>query len=282
MQKQEDSIGPASSVRIGLQLWCAHSADLLDLRIEQTCVAVLSDDERDRASRFRFDRHRLEYIAAHALVRNALAHHRSLPPEAWRFCVNKHGKPSPESACDLQFNLSTCEQLVVCLVAQGRDVGVDAEPLTRGEEIARQKADFFSPAEREQLDQLYGAAQLDRAVSLWVLKEAYTKARGLGLTLPLQKMTFLYGDKEGIRLNTEPEIGNDSSMWRFTLVDHAEHRIAVVTSVFSGILENDERRVESLELTVCEARPPLNDPVRIGQPSTEWFPRAYGGSGNLL
>ena len=274
MQQHEDPVGQAPPLSTSPQLWCAHPSDLLDPRIEQACAAVLSDDERDRAARFRFDRHRLEYIAAHSLVRNALAHHHALPPEQWRFMVHRHGKPAPVPACGLQFNLTTCEQLVVCLVAQGREVGVDAEPLTRAKEIVRLKRNFFSPEEQEQLDLLPDAAQLDRALSLWVLKEAYTKARGLGLTLPLQSLTFLLGGEEGIQLQARPETDSDPSMWRFAQFDHAGHRIAIMTTAFPAIWAHDACRSESLKLTVWEARPPLGEPTRINLPSPEWYPRA--------
>ena len=257
-----------------LQLWCAHPADLRDESIERACLAVLSDNEHKKASRYVFARHRREYIAAQALARNALAHNYPLPPKEWRFLRGTHGKPSPEPACGLHFNLSTCEELVVCLVSREGEVGVDTEPLTRGKMIVELKDEVFTPAERKQLDQLDGAAQLDRAVSMWVLKEAYTKARGFGLKLPLQGISFLFGDEQGIRLETEPKVDEDPSSWRFCLVDYAGHRVAAVTSAPSAILANKEDRVGNMNLEVSLVRPPLGESQRIDLPREQWFPKA--------
>jgi 4'-phosphopantetheinyl transferase len=256
-----------------LQLWCAHPATLRDESIEQACLAVLSDGEHKKASRYVFERHRHEYIAAQALARNALSRHEPRPPKEWRFLRGPHGKPAPEPACGLHFNLSTCEELVVCLVSREGEVGVDAEPLTRDKMIVELKDEVFTPAERAQLDQLQGAEQLDRAVSMWVLKEAYTKARGFGLKLPLQGISFLFGDEHGIRLETEPKVDEHPSSWRFCLVDYAGHRVAAVTSAPAAILANKEDRIGNLSLEVLLAQPPLNEPHKIDLPREQWFPR---------
>jgi 4'-phosphopantetheinyl transferase len=256
-----------------LQLWCAYPSDLRNESVERACAAVLSDYEREKASRFVLERHRHEYIAAHALVRNALSHQHPFPPETWQFRMNTYGKPTPETNRGLQFNLSTCEELVVCLVARGVEVGVDAEPLTRGEEIVSLKDEVFTPAEGRQLDQMDGAARLDRAVSLWVLKEAYTKARGFGLALPLRTISFLFGGLDGIRLEAESKVDADPSSWRFCLIDLAGHRVAAVTYNFSAVGTSDESRAGHSELEVVEVRPPLCEPKKIDVFRSEWFPR---------
>jgi len=256
-----------------LQLWCAHPADLRNESVARACAAVLSDHERKKASRYVFDRHRHEYIAAQVLARNALSHHRTLPPEAWQFRRGPHGKPAPEPDCGLHFNLSTCEGLVVCLVARGTEVGVDTEPLARGETIVGLKEEIFTPAERRQLDELDGAARPDRAVSMWVLKEAYTKARGLGLTMPLMGFSFLFGGDDGIRLETELKVDENPSSWRFCLVDYAGHRVAAVAAAAPAVPGNAECRMGNLSLEVLLAQPPLDEPRRIDLPREQWYPR---------
>jgi 4'-phosphopantetheinyl transferase len=256
-----------------LQLWCAYPGDLGDESVAKACASVLNDDERKKASRFVFERHRHQYIAAQALARNALAHHYPLPPEAWQFCKGAHGKPAPEPACGLHFNLSTCEELVVCLVGRGIEVGVDAEPLARGETIAGLKQEIFTRAERNQLEQLHGEEKHDRAVSMWVLKEAYTKARGMGLLMPLQGFSFLFGGDEGIRLQTEPEVNDGAGSWRYCLVDHAGHRVAAMAAVSGAATGKDGGDGEGVKLEVLLAQPPLAEPKRIDFPRAEWFPR---------
>ncbi len=122
-------------------------------------------------------------------------------------------------------------------------MGVDAEPLTRTEEIAGLAGDVFSAREQEQLQALAGAERLDRALSLWVLKEAYIKARGLGLALALRKFSFVFGGAEGIRLELDPSLGDAAERWRFRLLDHAGHRVALmVERPAAGAVEMWEAR----------------------------------------
>jgi len=64
----------------------------------------------------------------------------------------------------------------------------------------------FSPVEQAQLAALADAEKLDRALSLWTLKESYIKARGLGLLVPLDEFSFVFGGAEGIRLEIDPRL----------------------------------------------------------------------------
>lgn len=266
--RPDESDSPGGEV---LELWCAYPPELEAESVERACAAVLSDEERENASRFLHDRHRRESIAAHALVRNALAHNHPLPPEAWRFQVNEFGKPAAEPACGVQFNLTTCERLVACLIAHGTEVGVDAEPTARSKEIAALEEAVFSPAERMQLKALSGEARQERALSLWVLKEAYTKARGMGLTLPLPSLSFLFGGEEGIRLEADLAVDEDPSRWRFCLVDYAGHRLAAVAAANHAKTAGASGE---FHLQVMEARPPIGEPIRVALPREAWFPRS--------
>ncbi len=260
-----------------LELWFAHPADLADPAVEEACAAILDDAERARAGRFRFDRHRREFLATHALARVALSHAHSLPQQSWRFSVNKYGKPSPAPECGLRFNQSNSVELAVCLVskigstvaarpganngANAAEVGVDVESFTRAVEILALAPRVFSEAERAQLGALSAAARPDRALSLWTLKEAYIKARGMGLSLPLREISFLFDGPRAIRFAAAPEVDRDPSRWRFCRLDHAGHRIALaVESAAAGAFE------------AFEARPPLGPPLRLSLESPVWFP----------
>ena len=154
---------------------------------------LLSDDELARCSAFKFDRHAREFLATHALARIALSHHHSLAPQAWRFALNSYGKPAAEPECGLRFNLSNSPGLVVCLIASGADVGVDVEPCARAGKIAELAPEALSPLELAQFEALREDEKLDRALRLWTLKESYIKARGMGLSLPMKKFSFLFG-----------------------------------------------------------------------------------------
>ena len=256
-----------------LELWIAYPGDLEEPAVEERCTAILDDDERVRASRFRFDRHRREYLATHALARVALSHAHELPPYAWRFTVNRYGKPSPIPECGVRFNQSNSLELTVCLIAlpgahsgvAATEVGVDVESFARAEGIVPLASRVFSAAERAQLDALPATDRPERALSLWTLKEAYIKARGMGLSLPLQQISFLFDGPNAdgpdtIRFQVAQGVDDDPGRWRFCRFDHAGHRIALaVEAAAAG------------ELEIFEARPPLGPPTRLSLASPSWF-----------
>jgi 4'-phosphopantetheinyl transferase len=260
------SQNPTGSV--GLELWLAYPSDLAEPAVEEACAAILDDDERARAARFRFARHRLEFLATHALTRVALSHAHALPPRAWSFSINKYGKPSPNSECGLRFNQSNSLELAVCLIARTEstdsaiaEVGVDVESLARAEEIVPLAPRVFSTAERAQLDALPAIARPDHALSLWTLKEAYIKARGMGLSLPLDGISFLFDGEQAMRFEVAPSVDDDSGRWRFCRFDHDGHRVALaVEANAAGPLE------------IFEVRPPTGKPTRLGLSSPAWFP----------
>ena len=250
-----------------LCLWSAYPDDMGPEEIAQSCARLLSEEELARWQSFRFDRHRREYLTTRALVRTALSYYHPRAPEAWRFELNVHGKPRVEPDCDLRFNLSNSPGLVVCLIAQGTEVGVDIEPCEHAENIAQLAPEVFSALELAQLENLHGAEKLDRVLSLWTLKEAYIKARGLGLSLPLNTFSFLFGGMQGIRLELDASLQNEPGQdWRFCLLDYAGHRIALMAS-----------RTTPPALQQWEARPVLAPPTRLTSGGERWFPATGAG-----
>ena len=142
---------------------------------------ILTQDERDRAARFRFDRERRRFIAARATLRELLGRYVDMPPGQVRFAYNAFGKPAltPQFG-GLKFNLSHSADLALIGVTCDAEVGVDVEYIRPSDynDIARS---FFAPSEIEQLSAVPRHLQ-DRAFfSSWTRREAYAKARGEGL-----------------------------------------------------------------------------------------------------
>lgn len=248
--------------RMPLQLWIAYPDDLLNDTAAAQCSAILNEQELARSQRFKFDRHRRESVTTRALVRSALSYGRSVSPQAWRFTANRYGKPAVDPDCGLRFNASNCVNLVVCLVAESSEVGVDVEPFERAEVMLNLAPEIFSVAERAQLMALPVEERLLRALSLWTLKEAYLKARGEGLAIPLDKFSFIFESESGIHLEIDPSINDRSENWHFFLHDHAGHRIA-------GVIE----RSSTDTIRMFEARPAVAPPTCLNGCAIEWFPR---------
>lgn len=154
---------------------------------------LLSTGERRRAARFRFPIDRVRFVAARAGLRVVLADHARVPAADLRFGYGSHGKPWLRTVPDLRFNLSHARDLAVVAVAWRRDVGIDLESLDGARALAEVARRFFSPAENAALAALPTALRAAELVRVWCRKEAYAKARGLGLALPLHAFDVAVG-----------------------------------------------------------------------------------------
>jgi 4'-phosphopantetheinyl transferase len=189
-------------------------------------LAWLHPAELERYHRFVFERHRIEYLATRGLVRRALSSFHPVEPAAWRFRTTAHGRPEIDPPSGLIFNLANHPTLIVCAIRSGAELGVDVEPLTRGPEIVPLADAVFAPRERTALRALPAPAQPDRALSLWTLKEAYIKARGLGLSLPLDGFAFSF-EAARPQIAFAPTISDTPDRWTFRTADLLDHRIAL-------------------------------------------------------
>lgn len=246
-----------------LSLWFAYPDDLCSQQATDTSTVLLSEDERTRWQSFRFDRDRRQYLTTRVLVRTALSQRLQSTPQSLHFSSNPWGKPVIHPDNGIRFNASNCPALVACLIANTTEVGVDAEPLERSQEIARLGPHLFSPEEQRQFEALPDLQKLDRALTLWTLKESWIKARGMGLSIPLNKVSFHFSDSGAdIRLNVDKQFREGTVRnWRYSLLDHAGHRIAL--TVDSSNAPNLER---------WELHPLLSPPVHLPASGEVWYP----------
>ena len=148
----------------------------------------LDADERSRAERFRHAADRELYVVSHGALRGILAAYLPADPASLRFRVAEQGKPAliPEPGWpDLRFNLSHTRGMALCAVAVGREVGVDVEWIDAASSHLPIADRFFSAHEVAALHRLPAALRLRGFFNCWTRKEAYIKARGEGLSLPL-------------------------------------------------------------------------------------------------
>jgi len=156
----------------------------------QSLRRTLTADERARAERFHFQKDREHFIVARGLLRAILGRYLDVEPSQLRFSYSPYGKPSLAgefNADALCFNLSHADGLALYAVTRGRQLGIDIERV-RAELADEQVAErFFSPREVAVLRALSGNMQPQAFFNCWTRKEAYIKARGEGLSLPLDQ-----------------------------------------------------------------------------------------------
>jgi 4'-phosphopantetheinyl transferase len=181
---------------------------------------LLCSQEKQRYHRFKFEKGRREFLLGRGLLRTVLSRYWPVLPEAWRFQVGEQGKPAvdrPESFRHPVFNVAHTEGLVACAVAAQGLVGVDVERLDRKTATADIANRFFAPAEVRALNAEPADEYRHWFFRYWTLKEAYVKARGLGLSLPLNLFAFDLSQLDEIRVTFEPGLSDDPQQWQFWL-----------------------------------------------------------------
>jgi len=176
---------------------------------------TLSDEERARAARFHFERDRSVYIVGHALMRDMLARAVGGSAHDFAFTTGAHGKPEAvlaASAPRLRINLSHTRGLAAVAMTQDVDVGVDVEWMARDSDLLNIAERFFAVDERRQLALAAETDRRDCFFAFWTLKEAYIKAIGLGLAMPLADFSF---QLETLRIAFADHVDDDPDDWHF-------------------------------------------------------------------
>ncbi len=163
---------------------------------------TLAENERARARRFRFETDRRRFISRRGVLREVLARYLGLPAAALQYRLASYGKPELAGPLpiDLRFNLSHSAGLVLIAITQDREVGVDVEL------VEAQQADdgvarrFFARGEIAELDRFDGHEWIEAFFRCWARKEAFIKARGEGLSFPLEQFEVSVGPYEPARI----------------------------------------------------------------------------------
>lgn len=160
----------------------------LDAGAEETrsLESCLSDAERERAARFRFERDRRRFIVARARLREELAARLGVRPEAVRFAYGDNGKPRLADHA-LQFSVSHCDDVALFAFSKTAEVGVDIEAIRPVREADAIAVQFFSPLEHAGYAALAPRDRLLGFFRVWTRKEAYVKALGVGFSMALER-----------------------------------------------------------------------------------------------
>ncbi|HEX2078620.1 MAG TPA: 4'-phosphopantetheinyl transferase superfamily protein [Longimicrobium sp.] len=181
--------------------------------------AHLSPDERARAARFHFPQHRTAFVAGRGVQREILGRYTGLPPAALAYREGSHGKPEldgPAAASGIRFNVSNSGDLALYALTLRREIGVDLErlkPMPDGMDIAKR---FFSAPENEVFAGLADEVRDLAFFRCWTRKEAYIKAVGEGLSMPLDRFDVSFAPGEPARIVRTR--GNPAEAERWTML----------------------------------------------------------------
>ena len=152
---------------------------------------LLSQEERNRAARFVFDRDRDQFVAVRGWLRRLLGAYLHCAPNDIRFALGPQGKPHlDDEGSNLHFNVSHSGDVGLLAFSRGGELGVDVERDEGSVDVVELARSCFSETEQRSFDSLPIHRRRERFFQLWSAKEAYIKARGGGLSIPLQDFSI--------------------------------------------------------------------------------------------
>jgi len=191
-------------------------------------IEWLTPPERARYARYRFEIDRAMFLLGRVMARTLVGRALGVAPRAWTWRDGARGRPEvadPPSA--IHFNLAHSTGVVVCAVSCDHAVGVDVEDRERHVIDRRLVRRFCSAQEADDIEAA-GDRWRDRFLRYWTLKEAYLKARGVGIAVHLADVNFvMHGDRAPV-LQPIGSLVHEAADWAFALTSVApRHYVAV-------------------------------------------------------
>ncbi len=195
----------------------------------------LTPAERARADRYRHDRDRLMFVMGRVMARRLVGEALGIAPTAWPWGEGPQGRPEIAApSTSLRFNLAHSAGLVCCVLASLREVGIDVEDVERAATDPAIVPRVCSPDEAAAI----GVGQpgwRERFLEVWTLKEAYLKARGVGISVHLADISFSTGP-EGPSVRFVGSLAGTDDGWAFRLLRPTpRHLLAIAASTADGI-----------------------------------------------
>lgn len=177
----------------------------------------LSSDEKGRAARYHFQKDREQYIVARGVLRTILSRYLDMAPDEIRFSYSSNGKPAlknSQGADLINFNMSHSHTLALVGVTRDRKIGIDVERIQNDFSCQEIAGRMFSPQESKTLAELPDDMRHEAFFNCWTRKEAYIKARGLGLSYPLHQfeVSLIPGEPARLIRSTEDSLF-DTTPW---------------------------------------------------------------------
>ena len=215
------------------------------MEVQERFLRTLDLEERERASRFHFEKHRRRFIVGRGVLRLLLGRYLRIAPEEVRFAYGPYGKPSlggEHGGNRLRFNASHSHELAVYGFVHEQEIGVDVEYVKddfQSEEIAVR---FFSAQEVQTLTALPKYERHAAFFRCWTRKEAYIKAIGSGLSHPLDQFDVTLTADEPAALVRDAQDAEAAGRWEMFNLEFTERYAGAL------IVEGREHRLHGFEL----------------------------------
>ncbi len=197
----------------------------------QQLSQTLSADEWLRAERFHFESDQRRFIVARGLLRTILGCYLEVEPAQISFRYGAYGKPAlaqPLCEATLSFNLSHAQELVLYALARQRQVGIDLEWITPLADVDQLAKSCLSAREWSLFQRLPELQKPERFFRTWTRKEAYLKAKGQGLALPLDQIEVSWLPTDTPQLVHSPALPEAAERWSLRDLDPGPGYVAAL------------------------------------------------------
>lgn len=199
-----------------VHLWYLSPHEVNAKALISKYYSIVNDVELKKINRYLFEKDRHTCLLTRALIRFVLSCYSDKNPSLWRFSQNDYGKPQiiNSSLISCKFNISHTSGLICLAITTDHEVGVDVETLDRKSIDMGIAKRFFSQVEFDVLKITPEKDQKNMFLKFWTLKEAYIKAKGMGLSIPLDSFYFTFSP-EAERIKFHSHGYDESEYWQF-------------------------------------------------------------------
>ncbi len=204
----------------------------IDLTRKQHGIdSMLSLTEHERAARFHFEQDRVKFKTARAALRSILGRYLHASPSDLKFGQTEYGKPFLEDSTDdlLRFNLSHAGDMALLAVTRAREIGIDVELMRSDFATDEVAQNFFSSSEVAELAGLSPKEKTRAFFNCWTRKEAYVKALGEGLSMPLHVFDVTLAPDSPAAMLSNRSDSSETARWIF-------HHIALPNSYVGALV----------------------------------------------
>jgi 4'-phosphopantetheinyl transferase len=184
---------------------------------------IMSQDELARAERFRFAADRRRFVITRGWLRTLLSRYLKVAPQSIRFAYGPYGKPSVAETRpyrrDIKFNVAHSGELAVLAFTCIGEIGIDVEQIRTDFDIDDIAGSYFSAAEVASLKKISPAERYEAFFSCWTRKEAFVKAKSLGLSFDLDQFDVNVGATVPARLLRIRPNQKEVRAWSMSSVD---------------------------------------------------------------
>ena len=202
-----------------VHLWVTKHEEITNPKLLQYYHSLMNEKESIQQQRYIRQKDQHQYLVTRALIRTTLSLYAPITPKDWIFSHNKYGRPKINMNDDylnrIHFNISHSKGFIVCIIGKNLDVGVDVESTQRVKNPVSIADRFFSPFEIQELYNLSVHKRRERFFQYWTLGEAYIKARGMGLAIPLDQFSFHLNEPNNITISFDQKINDNPQLWQF-------------------------------------------------------------------